>query len=456
MKILSYSFTNSRFGLRAAEDIGKSFVFRNTLTESEVEALERWKRSQNDDDEEQYPLSSKQRNVTYGDIKKPQQSVQLGPDSEALCIAASCSGNMLAVGGRHGTVRLFHPHNLEPMDTIRISELASSSTSTSSPSSVSTLASRQSIVRRQTVPGGLMGSAGEGVVTSVCFRPDLRASRMQNLLLAAQGDAIVHLHVGTRRVVHVNNEEGNRINTLAMRQDGAIFASGGSDCVVRAYDEATCSLCRTLDHGDGVTTTGHTNHVFSLAWHPDDPQVLLSGSWDNRVLVWDLRVHRSVRSISGPHICGDAVDIHPGTNLVLTGSWRSNNPLQLWDLGSSRLLTNLPWWQPEPDGCLIYAARFGRGLAAGTVIAGGSGTKPMVRVYKLNGPGNVELQFTVRLQRPVHALTLVQAAAGSVGGDPGHLQQQAQAPILAMCCDEEVHTMTLSAGGSPLWNGGSK
>ncbi|GIL89897.1 hypothetical protein Vretimale_17957 [Volvox reticuliferus] len=147
-------------GGQAAEDIGKSFVFRNTLTESEVEALERWKRSQNDDDEEQYPLSSKQRNVTYGDIKKPQQSVQLGPDSEALCIAASCSGNMLAVGGRHGTVRLFHPHNLEPMDTIRISELASSSTSTSSPSSVSTLASRQSIVRRQTVPGGLMGSAG--------------------------------------------------------------------------------------------------------------------------------------------------------------------------------------------------------------------------------------------------------------------------------------------------------
>ncbi|GIM15154.1 hypothetical protein Vretimale_17957 [Volvox reticuliferus] len=84
-----------------------------------------------------------------------------------------------------------------------------------------------------------------------------------------------------------------------MRQDGAIFASGGSDCVVRAYDEATCSLCRTLDHGDGVTTTGHTNHVFSLAWHPDDPQVLLSGSWDNRVLVWDLRVHRYVIWLGG-------------------------------------------------------------------------------------------------------------------------------------------------------------
>jgi hypothetical protein len=92
---------------------------------------------------------------------------------------------------------------------------------------------------------------------------------------------------------------------------------------------------------------------------------------------------RSVRAISGPHICGDALDIQPGSGLVLTGSWRNSNPLQLWDLGSGRLVTNLPWWQPEPDGCLIYAARFGTGAAAGTVVAGGSGTKPMVRVYKL-------------------------------------------------------------------------
>ncbi|EFJ51515.1 hypothetical protein VOLCADRAFT_103424 [Volvox carteri f. nagariensis] len=439
-------------GGQAAEDIGKSFIFRNALTQSEVAALERWKRSQNDDDDEQFPLSSKQRNVTYVDIKQPQQTVQLGPDFEALCIAASCSGNMVAVGGRHGTIRLLHPQNLETMDMIQISELASTSGADGAPR----LPGRQDTVRQQNVAGGLAaGSPGEGVVTSVCFRPDLRASRMQNLLLAALGDAIVHVHVGSRRAVHVNREDGNRINTIAMRSDGAIFASAGSDCVVRAYDEATCSLCRTLDHGDGVTTTGHTNNVFSLAWQPDDPQILLSGGWDNRVLVWDLRVHRSVRAISGPHICGDAVDVHAGTNLVLTGSWRNNNPLQLWDLGSGRLLTNLPWWQPEPDGCLIYAARFGTGAAAGTVLAGGSGSKPMVRVYKLNGPGNVELQYTVRLQRPVHALTLVKGTTGSErGGEPGGHTQPA--PTLAVCCDEEVHTIALCAPALVARNGGSK
>ncbi|GLC36579.1 hypothetical protein PLESTF_001275300 [Pleodorina starrii] len=461
-------------GGQAAEDIGKSFTFKNALTASEAEALERWRQSRNDDDEEQYPLRSKQRNVTYGDIKQPLQSTQLGPNSEALCIASSSAGNMLAVGGRHGTVQLLNPHTLERMDTIRISELAGSS-SLAAAGRPGTVARRGS--GALTTTGGLLGSYGEGVVTSVCFRPDLRASRMQNLLLAAQGDAIVHLHVGTRRVVHVNTEEGNRINTLAMRPDGAMYASAGSDTVVRVYDEGTCSLSRTLDHGDGVSTTGHTNCVFSLAWQPNDPQILLSGGWDNRVLVWDMRVHRSVRSISGPHICGDALDVQPGGagggggagGLVLTGSWRNSNPLQLWDLGSGRLLSNLPWWQPETDGCLIYAARFGTGPAAGTVVAGGSGAKPVVRVYKLNGPGNVDLQYTVRFQRPVHALALIQppggggaAAGGEVVGVPQLQKQQsscstssssslsssslwASPPVLAVCCDSEVHTVALGA-----------
>ncbi|PNH10753.1 WD repeat domain-containing protein [Tetrabaena socialis] len=141
------------------------------------------------------------------------------------------------------------------------------------------------------VSGGLGSGSADGVVTSLAFRPD-GGSQMENVLLAAQGDAVVHVHVGTRRVLSTVTEEGNKINTLAMRADGAVFASAGADGVVRAYDEASCSVCCTLDHGDGVATTGHTSHVFSLAWHPEDPQVLLSGGWDNRVLVWDLRVHR--------------------------------------------------------------------------------------------------------------------------------------------------------------------
>ncbi len=41
----------------------------------------------------------------------------------------------------------------------------------------------------------------------------------------------------------------------------------------------------TLDHGDGVATTGHSNDVFGLVWNPDDHNILASAGWDHTVQV---------------------------------------------------------------------------------------------------------------------------------------------------------------------------
>jgi hypothetical protein len=57
--------------------------------------------------------------------------------------------------------------------------------------------------------------------------------------------------------------------------------------------------------------------------------------------------------------------------------------LQLWDYGGGRLLTNLPFHQPQQEACMLYAARFGpQGCAAeGLLAAGGSGKQPVLRLY---------------------------------------------------------------------------
>lgn len=84
------------------------------------------------------------------------------------------------------------------------------------------------------------------------------------------------------------------------------------------------------------------NHPNQPAPHtpttPTTCQLLVSGGWDRTLQVWDLRLARSVRSFFGPYICGDALDMRGG--VLVTGSWRHANPLQLWDFGSGRLLTN--------------------------------------------------------------------------------------------------------------------
>jgi hypothetical protein len=52
-----------------------------------------------------------------------------------------------------------------------------------------------------------------------------------------------------------------------------MYATAGSDRAIRVYDEASRRVLCTLRDGDGVSTAGHTNNVYSIAWKPEDWQV---------------------------------------------------------------------------------------------------------------------------------------------------------------------------------------
>jgi len=120
-------------------------------------------------------------------------------------------------------------------------------------------------------------------------------------------------------------------------------------------------------------TAGHANRVFSLRFNPDDPNIIISGGWDNTMQIWDTRIDHAVRSIFGPHVCGDSVDIC--NNIILSGSWRPTNSLQTWDFGSGKLIDNIPWSMgpSSAEPCLLYAAQFSKGNGGQYLAAGGSG-----------------------------------------------------------------------------------
>ena len=98
---------------------------------------------------------------------------------------------------------------------------------------------------------------------------------------------------------------------------------------------------------DLTTMDGHMNRVFALRYHPSNPNLLVSAGWDDTVQFWDTRVVHSIRYIaasfviiiicvyyhirklSGPHICGDSLDIEPLTFNIVTGSWRYHTPLEV-------------------------------------------------------------------------------------------------------------------------------
>lgn len=152
--------------------------------------------------------------------------------------------------------------------------------------------------------------------------------------------------------------------------------------------------------------------------------MLVSGGWDHTLQIWDTRVWRSVRSIYGPYVCGDSLDIRGG--VVLAGSWRHSHPLELWDLGSTRLLTRLPFHQPLQDACMPYCAKFGRGLLDGCIVAGGSGKRPCVKLFSPAG----ELVGTLPVSSSAHSID-------SVG-----LQDDR---FLSICCADSLHVLDMGS-----------
>ncbi|CAN0342735.1 unnamed protein product, partial [Laminaria digitata] len=126
---------------------------------------------------------------------------------------------------------------------------------------------------------------------------------------------------------------------------------------------------------------GHSSRIFSVKFHPDDPNMLVSGGWDNCVHVWDVGKAATARTVFGPHICGDAVDVVG--ELIVTGSWRDDSQLETWDLGSGEA-RGAPFWSGLGEGvllqqglgrkCRLYAAAFGGPEGSrGKFIAAGGG-----------------------------------------------------------------------------------
>lgn len=108
-------------------------------------------------------------------------------------------------------------------------------------------------------------------------------------------------------------------------------------------------------------TPGHSNRVFSLKFDPDHQDLVVSGGWDNTVQIWDCRAGHAVRAFFGPHVAGDSVDVVDG--VVLTGSWRPEDPLETWDLGTGKKIESIAWNQGAAisgEPCLLYASKFSK------------------------------------------------------------------------------------------------
>ncbi|CAM9300076.1 unnamed protein product, partial [Discosporangium mesarthrocarpum] len=262
--------------------------------------------------------------------------------------------------------------------------------------------------------------------TCADFRPDVGGAKTGNVLVAGYSTgAIKHWHVPSGKVcfslkvwgagfsgapglTYLDDEAcltatwggqagtghsdfGVQVLCCAYARDGKTFAAGASDSLIRVYDDNTKGLVARLRPGVGLgANAGHSSRVFSVKFTPSDPNILVSAGWDRCVHIWDVKRESTIRSIFGPHVCGDSLDVVG--NAILTGSWRSHTQVELWDLNTGEPTKGIFWSAYVGSGggsttsCRLYAAAFshaegneGRFIAAG----GGDGSNE-VKVYDLH------------------------------------------------------------------------
>ncbi|GAB5368428.1 hypothetical protein AAMO2058_001318600 [Amorphochlora amoebiformis] len=270
-----------------------------------------------------------------------------------------------------------------------------------------------------TIAKNIQTNKDNNPATCVRYRPFIGGTTKKSVIIVSTGDGkIQHWHTASRRKLFEIEEKENEINIIDVSQEGKYFASAGKDKAVRVYEENTKSLLTTLERGLGKRSSdGHSGRIFGLKFHPRDSNMVLSAGWDDTVHVWDIRAGMSVRMWEGAHICGDSLDIFE--DAVLTGSWREKKGLQIWDLGTGKLVKDVDFHyrdKKDKETDFIYSAQFNHD---GTLVAAGGSFANETRLFEVR-KGFRRLDKMKTKAKGVYAVCFApggsMVASGSQGG----------------------------------------
>lgn len=222
--------------------------------------------------------------------------------------------------------------------------------------------------------------ASDYPVTCVRWKPHFE-TKPKNILLTVTADGkITHWHTSTGKSLYTMEEKDNPLMCVDYSADGQLFATGGSDKLVRLYDDNTKTLLGVMKQTN-FNNPGHSNRVFAINFHKENANLMASGGWDNTIQFYDIRQEAIVNSIYGPHICGDAIDMKG--DYLLTGSWSIKDQIQLWDLRTLKLIENLPWDKDQYfNSTYIYTAQFSKSSGKNQLYGVGGSNNNLCRVFE--------------------------------------------------------------------------
>lgn len=119
----------------------------------------------------------------------------------------------------------------------------------------------------------------------------------------------------------------------------------------------------------------HNN--YGIKFHQTNPNIFFTGGRDEIIYLWDMRSPTFYSNyLTGPLICSESLD--NSDEKLLTGSWRSKNQIELWDLRRFRKIQDLDW--DSSNDSMVQVCKFGKIDSKNVMAAGINGSG--VQIFK--------------------------------------------------------------------------
>jgi len=178
---------------------------------------------------------------------------------------------------------------------------------------------------------------------------------------------------------HVDPSD-DHIFSVDLNNAQGLMVYAGRNMAINLMSDANKKLIRRYEPGDSFQI-GHTNRIFCVKFVENQPNMFISGGWDNTMFLWDVRVTKAVASVFGPSVSGESLDIRE--NLIAAGSYRDKNPLEIYDLRNFKKICDIQTGTIGKDSMTyISSCMFSKAKGLGDYLIAGSCISGKIDIFK--------------------------------------------------------------------------